>query len=330
MKAAKDIMKPIEKFVGKELKDNCSLWDVEYDKFNSRVLQSIEDKLGIFQLPSILEEDFTATAGEVVKTLSRGCGSIGFLYGVHFSLQSFIKHSIDVTVDELLTSPVILKKNDWLFYFEKEKKFSGRLSGTLGADLAHYFFIPVITSNDKKGGLLVKGKISYSEESKFLPGLKPLKSGEIEFENFEFEEAIHFFEEGDWFEEFKSWFLYYVLHMFQGLIERAYEISKDYANERYQGGVKIIEIPSVKRLLSTIGTAISTLSSSLQGFSFEGKDWIFNIRKLYLALVDLSEEAILNAIQSMGGYGYMQDYGVERILRDFRSIRSIFSPLEYL
>jgi alkylation response protein AidB-like acyl-CoA dehydrogenase len=35
------------------------------------------------------------------------------------------------------------------------------------------------------------------------------------------------------------------------------------------------------------------------------------------------EDVCLDAIQSLGGYGYMKDYGLERRLRDLKTIQSV-------
>ncbi len=324
-----EIIKPIEKFVKKELKDNCSLWDAEPEKFSPAVFRSIEAKLGILQLPTLVPDDFPQVASEITRLISYGCGAVGFIYSTHFSIISTIREHTDELPDDLTLSPIILDEDDWLFFFEKENKFAGRLGGIIGGDLASFFFLPITRSDETRGWILVKGSLAYSEETRYLPGLKPLKTGQVEFERFKIEKELAYIPEGEWFEEFKSWFLFYQLAFFQGLVENAYEIAREYATERKQSGRPIIEIPSVKRLFSQIESTISLLRTARNGFSRE-KGWIYDIRKLYLGIVDPAEEALLNSIQTMGGYGYMQDYKVERILRDFRSARSIFSPLEYI
>ncbi len=325
-----EVLAPVEKFVKKELKDNCALWDAEPEKFTARSLSQIEGKLGILQLPEVFPDEFPEVSAEIIKTLSSGCGAIGFIYSIHFSINALLKTLNKTTTSELTISPVILGENDWLFYFEKENKFSGRLGGIIGGDIGKIFFLPITKSDETKGWVLVEGRLSYSEETTFLPGLRAISTGNVDFEKFKMTKEILYISEGEWFEIFKSWFLYYQLSIITGLIKNAYEIAIDYASQRKQGGKLIIEIPSVKRLLTQVETTLTVMEAITNNFTFEKSDWIKHVRHFYLNTIDSAEKAILNSIQAMGGYGYMQDYKVERILRDFRSIRSIFSPLEYI
>ncbi|GEM_PF-6326300 len=323
-----EILKPVEKFVKKELIENCHLWDAEPQQFRKDTFRQIEKKLGILQLPEIDKENFISNARGVVRLLASGCGSIAFIYAVNFAITSFLKERTSLPSGKLFISPVIIEKDDWLFYFKREKKLSGKLDGIIAGDLGEIFFLPVARENDERGWLLIEGTTSYSEENSFLPGLRPLTTGRINFENFSLKDDLLFLPQGEWFEEFKSWFLIYLIPLFSGLVENALNISENYAKERFQGGQPIIEIPSVRRLLNSIRATLATLNH-LSSYPIKSR-WIEEIRKIYISIIDDAEEAILNSIQVMGGYGYMQDYRVERILRDFRSIRSIFSPLEYI
>jgi alkylation response protein AidB-like acyl-CoA dehydrogenase len=94
-----------------------------------------------------------------------------------------------------------------------------------------------------------------------------------------------------------------------------------YALERYQGGRKIHEHDAVRQLIGPIelarrvidAFALATLTGTAPG---DGAASAF--------AVELARQAGLDAIQTLGGYGYMEDYRVERYLRDANTLETLW------
>ncbi|MGD0275036.1 MAG: acyl-CoA dehydrogenase family protein [Syntrophales bacterium] len=107
-----------------------------------------------------------------------------------------------------------------------------------------------------------------------------------------------------------------------GAARTAYKKARAYAAERYQYGRMIIEHQEMQRMLGNmimklgIGTS-GYMSSILQdetGLSFALPS--ASSAKAYCT--DAAVEIVIDAIQVHGGYGYMHDYGVEKIYRDVK------------
>jgi alkylation response protein AidB-like acyl-CoA dehydrogenase len=97
------------------------------------------------------------------------------------------------------------------------------------------------------------------------------------------------------------------------------ERSMRYALHRYQGGKMIHEHDAVKQLTGPIeltrrcvqAVALAALAQEGPG---DGGASAF--------AVDLVRRSGLDAIQTFGGYGYMEDFGVERYLRDANTLET--------
>ena len=139
------------------------------------------------------------------------------------------------------------------------------------------------------------------------------------------------------------------------LAERAYQMAKEYANQRVQFGKPIISFPGVANKIK--GMEIALLK--MRRFAFEGAYAISryqrrqSIKAKHLANIneqskkaleqfgDLYQQSLIfhviskakmynsevgwiivdDALQIFGGNGYIRDYEIERILRDFRVLR---------
>jgi alkylation response protein AidB-like acyl-CoA dehydrogenase len=49
-----------------------------------------------------------------------------------------------------------------------------------------------------------------------------------------------------------------------------------------------------------------------------------------LSVIDLCSRAVTDCLQAFGGYGYMEDYGMEKRLRDVTVLKSAFGSSTYL
>ena len=107
-----------------------------------------------------------------------------------------------------------------------------------------------------------------------------------------------------------------------GITRELGERAMRYALERYQGGKMIHEHDAVRLLVAPIvlatralrALALDTLSDAQR--AGDGGASAFG--------VELARRSGLDAIQTFGGYGYMEDYRVERYLRDANTIETFW------
>lgn len=104
-----------------------------------------------------------------------------------------------------------------------------------------------------------------------------------------------------------------------GIARVALDRSIDYANERKQFGKTISSFGAIKDKIATMATSVDAsrlLIYRAAKLKDEGKPFS---KEAAMAKVFASQTAMDNAtqcVQIFGGYGYMQEYGVERLMRD--------------
>ncbi len=105
-----------------------------------------------------------------------------------------------------------------------------------------------------------------------------------------------------------------------GLAQGALEASVNHAKQRYQFGQPIISFQAVSHMLANMATdveaaralvyaAARTVDSGVKGFSTESA-----MAKVFAS--DVAMRVTTDAVQIFGGVGYMQDYPVEKMMRD--------------
>jgi alkylation response protein AidB-like acyl-CoA dehydrogenase len=118
-----------------------------------------------------------------------------------------------------------------------------------------------------------------------------------------------------------------------GIAKGAAEAARRYAAERYQGGTQIAEHPAVKQLMGGAGAAIRAAESSV--FSLGSCDFL-DTRSLAkaaaakLLVTGLCARAVTECMQTFGGYGYMEDFRIEKRLRDVTVLKSALGSPLYL
>ncbi len=105
-----------------------------------------------------------------------------------------------------------------------------------------------------------------------------------------------------------------------GLAQGALEAAVDYARERVQFGHPIIALQAVQLMLADMATAVEaarllvygvarTIDSGAKSFTEESA-----MAKVFAT--DMAMKVTTDAVQIMGGGGYMKDYPVEKMMRD--------------
>jgi alkylation response protein AidB-like acyl-CoA dehydrogenase len=106
-----------------------------------------------------------------------------------------------------------------------------------------------------------------------------------------------------------------------GIARAAFDAARVYARERVQFGKPIIEHQSVANMLADMQTQINAarlLVLHAARMRTEGVPCLSEASQAKLFASEMAERVCSDAIQIHGGYGYLQDYPVERHYRDAR------------
>jgi len=112
-----------------------------------------------------------------------------------------------------------------------------------------------------------------------------------------------------------------------GTSRRARREAGDYAQGRYQGGHVIARHAAVRLLLAEADHDVATMEAlvgRLADEPLESMDapdllrWAIDCR---LAVGEHAHRAVTNSVQALGGYGYLDDYGLSKRLRDVSALR---------
>ncbi|EGY01521.1 Acyl-CoA dehydrogenase [Nitrospirillum viridazoti Y2] len=106
-----------------------------------------------------------------------------------------------------------------------------------------------------------------------------------------------------------------------GMAQAAFEAARDYARERTSMGVAIIEHQAVAFRLADMATRIEAarqLVLHAASLRQAGQPCLKEASMAKLFASEMAERVCSDAIQTFGGYGYVEDFPVERIYRDVR------------
>jgi alkylation response protein AidB-like acyl-CoA dehydrogenase len=106
-----------------------------------------------------------------------------------------------------------------------------------------------------------------------------------------------------------------------GIARAAFEEALKYSKDRVQFDVPIIEHQSIANFLADMHTQINAarlLTLHAASLKQNGQPCLSEASQAKLFASEVSEFVCSKAIQIFGGYGYLQDYPVERLYRDAR------------
>lgn len=106
----------------------------------------------------------------------------------------------------------------------------------------------------------------------------------------------------------------------------ALRTARTYAAERFQTGRPILGHQEVQRMLEQMETRLEASRSFVyRASAFQGgpRQALRLARQADRFCGEACEQVCLDAVQVLGGYGYMKDYGVERRLRDCKSLQGL-------
>ncbi|MCP4122765.1 MAG: hypothetical protein GY751_13510 [Bacteroidetes bacterium] len=111
-----------------------------------------------------------------------------------------------------------------------------------------------------------------------------------------------------------------------GTVKKAYLKARQYAKERIQGGKPIHQHAAIQLKFGEIASIIETVETLLEAQQLIPTDLmgLNGILKKRMIAHPLLCKAATEALQVFGGYGYMQDFGMEKILRDNQHLKLSF------
>jgi alkylation response protein AidB-like acyl-CoA dehydrogenase len=105
-----------------------------------------------------------------------------------------------------------------------------------------------------------------------------------------------------------------------GIAQGALDFSIHYANERIQFGKPISSFQAIQFMIADMATQVEAARSLVYKAAaqiddkLEDSEKLSAISKIYAS--EISMKVTTDAVQILGGYGYMKDYPVERMMRD--------------
>ena len=106
-----------------------------------------------------------------------------------------------------------------------------------------------------------------------------------------------------------------------GMARAAFEVARDYARERVTFGQPLIEHQAVAFRLADMSTQIAVARQMVQyaaALRDSGQSALVAASQAKLFASEMAEQVCSKALQTLGGYGYLNDFPLERIYRDVR------------
>jgi len=102
-----------------------------------------------------------------------------------------------------------------------------------------------------------------------------------------------------------------------GIAQAALEHARSYADEREQFGRKLREFEGIQFKLADMATRVAAARALLEAASAEPSTSRSAMAKLFAS--ETAMWVTTQAVQVFGGYGYMRDYPVEKLMRDAKA-----------
>jgi len=110
-----------------------------------------------------------------------------------------------------------------------------------------------------------------------------------------------------------------------GVAQGAFDAATEFAKERKQFGQPVISIQAVQHMLADMATEIEAARSLVYAVAkfidTDAKDVSKESAMAKLFATDVAMKVTVNAVQVMGGSGYMREYPVEKMMRDAKILQ---------
>jgi butyryl-CoA dehydrogenase len=110
-----------------------------------------------------------------------------------------------------------------------------------------------------------------------------------------------------------------------GVAQAAFEVALEYAKQRVQFGQRIISFQAIQHMLADMATQIEAARSLVYAVAryIDSKPPEFTkesaMAKLFAS--EIAMRVVEDAVQILGGYGYMRDFPVEKMMRDVKILQ---------
>lgn len=115
--------------------------------------------------------------------------------------------------------------------------------------------------------------------------------------------------------------------MSSGIMKGSFNEAVEYANERFQGGRKIVNWSEIRMILANMAVKVKiaemTVSKASRAVDTNEKGWDLCSRAAAIHVQDMACDLTTDGIQVLGGCGYMEDHGQEKRFRDAKQIQAI-------
>jgi alkylation response protein AidB-like acyl-CoA dehydrogenase len=111
-----------------------------------------------------------------------------------------------------------------------------------------------------------------------------------------------------------------------GNAKGALEAARTYAAERYQGGAQIETHPAIHLLLGEAASRVFACSAHLLAEAEKeagSMDGLWGAFAAKLRIMTDCSQAVTDCLQVLGGYGYMEDFRLEKRLRDALTLKTM-------
>jgi len=190
-------------------------------------------------------------------------------------------------------------------------------------------YIVFATMDISRGHQAITAFIVEKDTPGLIPGKKEKKMGirashtaTLAFEDMRVPVENRLGEEGDGFKIAMKTFEYTRTHIAIGAVgiaRAAFEYAKNYAHERVQFGKPIINHQAISFMLADMKIQIDAARLLCWRAAYLADQEIPCTEEASMAkafAADVAMSATTNAVQILGGYGYMRDYPVEKWMRD--------------
>ena len=106
-----------------------------------------------------------------------------------------------------------------------------------------------------------------------------------------------------------------------GMARAAFEVARDYARERHSFGKPLLEHQAVAFRLADMATRIAVARQMVlhaAALRDAGRPALVEASMAKLFASEMAEKVCSDALQTLGGYGYLKDFPLERMYRDVR------------
>lgn len=354
--ALNEILDLCKKFVSREAGNTVLDADLESDTGWVKTIWTKSAQIGLPGL--MIPEEFSgveqpALCGAlVIDTLASQCAGLASVFAYHFAgclllgragqvqKEKVLVPLANIDTEETAIATVIFPsfQDSSALRLEEEEEGKLKLSGTSPAagNMEYATHILVFVEEEQNAEqvtclLVEKGVPGMTAgPSLGLPGLKVNPFCPVDFENLKVtEEAIvgGRGQGGPMMKEAQNFFYSCLAAAAMGAARTAYMKAYAYARERYQYGKMIIDHQEIQRMLGAmllklnIGTAAYMRVFEKDTLRLPCSSPDAALAKAYCT--DASLEIAIDAIQVHGGYGYMHEYGVEKIMRDCKVLQLI-------